>query len=526
MSKSLDEYLNEVDYKFISSNKYIPSRFALEFINFIKLVNGPEGEENKTPAVHLVMLDKIANRSGDRLANLCHRGLAKTTLFGEYLILYLAMYNKLPKFKKTIKYVIYVADTMENGAKSLRRNLEHRYEKSEFLKKYIPHAIFTDPYIEFQNLNGQQLAVKLYGATSGIRGSKVFNVRPSVAILDDLLSDEASKSKTTMALIKETVFSGVNYALDPVENLTIFNGTPFNKEDVLVQAVESGAWEVNVFPVCEKFPCEPHEFSGSWEDRFSYDYVRKQYENNKKEGKLSSFYQEMMLRLSTDDERLVQDNDIQWYDLNLLLKYKNYYNFYITTDFATSSKESADYSVISVWAYNANGDWYLVDGVCRKRSIDLTFDDLFMYAQKYNPQSVGIEITGQQGAYINFLKKEMVKRNIYFNFARNKNSKEPGIRPITDKLSRFNLIVPLFKERKIYFPRQKVKSDLLMEMLLEISLATVDGFKGKDDCLDTISMLGLINAFKPSAYTETISDPLWDDDLLIEPETSMKSYLV
>ena len=57
MAKTVEQWLNTVDY---SNNQfYIPTDFALDFINFVKLVNGGEGEENKTPVLHYKMLDTI-----------------------------------------------------------------------------------------------------------------------------------------------------------------------------------------------------------------------------------------------------------------------------------------------------------------------------------------------------------------------------------------------------------------------------------------------------------------------------------
>ena len=81
MAKTVDEYLNNVSYKIDPS--YVPSAFALKFVNFIKLVNGSQGESNKTPVLHYKMLDTIL-LNGD-VANLVHRGAAKTTIMGEYL---------------------------------------------------------------------------------------------------------------------------------------------------------------------------------------------------------------------------------------------------------------------------------------------------------------------------------------------------------------------------------------------------------------------------------------------------------
>ena len=84
IKQDLDSWLDSVDYKELNSTSYMPSDFALTFMNFIKLVNGEAGESSKTPPVHLKMLDKMASPT-DYIANLCFRGAAKTTLFMEYL---------------------------------------------------------------------------------------------------------------------------------------------------------------------------------------------------------------------------------------------------------------------------------------------------------------------------------------------------------------------------------------------------------------------------------------------------------
>ena len=268
IKQDIDAWLDQVDYRILNSSKYIPSEFALTFMNFIKLVNGGVGESHKTPPVHLKMLDKVVS-GRDYTANLCFRGSAKTTLFMEYFCLFVGMFHYLPNFG-SVDGLIYVSDSMDNGVKSARKNIEFRYNNSEFCQQWIPHATFTDNYIEFGNKEGQLLGIKMFGAKTGLRGTKIFGKRPKIAILDDLVSDEDSNSLASMEKIKDTVYKGVNHALDPTKRKVIFNGTPFNKTDILVEAVESGAWDVNVWPVCEQFPCTEEEFSGAWPDRFSY----------------------------------------------------------------------------------------------------------------------------------------------------------------------------------------------------------------------------------------------------------------
>lgn len=526
VKQELDEWLDTVNYAELNSSEYIPSDFALTFMNFIKLVNGEEGESHKTPPVHLKMLDKVQS-GNDYIANLCFRGAAKTTLFMEYFCLYLAVFGVLPGLGR-VEGMIYVSDSMENGVKSARKNIEFRYNNSEFLQQWIPKASFTDNYIEFFSKDGNRLGIKMFGAKTGLRGTKIFGKRPVLAVLDDLVSDDDSKSKAAMTAIKDTVYKGVNHALDPTRRKVIFNGTPFNKDDILIEAVESGAWDVNVWPVCERFPVDKKEFVGAWEDRFSYEYVKDQYEMAVSTGKVAAFQQELMLRITSDEERLVLDHDIRWYSRERLVQSKSSFNFYITTDFATSVKQTADFSVISVWAYNHNGDWFWVDGVCTRQSIDKTFDDLFRLVQKYKPQQVGIEVTGQQQAYIAFLQKEMMNRNIWFNFASSEKSNAPGIRPVTDKLSRFNLVVPWFKAGKMYFPEELKREQIMNQFMGQLRLATVSGLKGKDDCIDTISMLGYMNAWKPSEATAVpiTQNDMWDEDREDDDSSPMSSYVV
>ena len=525
--QSVEDWVNGVNF---SHDGYIPGDFALEFVNFIKLVNGEDGEENLTPVLHYKMLDQIPGKGPD-ICNMLFRGSAKTTLMAEYLFLYLAVYGELPEFGE-VPLALYVSDSIENGVKNMRKNLEYRWENSEFLQMYVPTAKLTDIRWEFINKAGNRFIVKGYGAATGVRGSKEMGKRPVLAVLDDLVSDEDARSPTVIKAIEDTVYKAINYALHPKHRKIIWSGTPFNSRDPLYKAVESGAWAVNVYPVCEKFPCSREEFRGAWEDRFTYDYVNEQYQRALQTGQIASFNQELMLRIMSEEDRLITDGDIIWYKRSNVLKNKGAYNFYITTDFATSEKTSADYSVISVWAYNSNGDWLWVDGVCKRQLMDQNVEDLFRLAQQYRPQSVGIEVSGQQGGFIQWIMNEMINRNSYFNLASDSNSNKPGIRPNTNKMQRFNVVVPLFKAHKIWFP-EELKDDLIMkEAMDELRLAAQSGFRSKhDDFIDTISMLGSIKAWKPSQdLPETVNengvrDILWEDDD-IGSGSYLNSYIV
>lgn len=801
--KTVEEHLNLVDYDFIG---YVPSDAALKFVHFIKAVTDGAGEENTTPPVHLVMMDRVFNNHR-KCALMVFRGAAKTSLFAEFLILYIAAFGDMPGFGP-INLMLYITDSIENGVKNLRRNVEYRYENSEFLQQVIPNkkiklgtdgsgyvdignyeeAVdggrkFTDIRLEFINNKGHRLVVKGYGAkalaldtklylkiekdkplyttigeckigdeiygpdgktakitakseifnkpmyqinledgrslkvsedhinsvmirlpqvgihnkgrwveqnltvpeifthgmikdgycairikntaplqcpsgnilvnyyqlgrrlailnfstsnipdklatigdfeqrmkvlagimdfkgkvlengrielqgnskefkgivsalirslggtvyeigdnhrlevylirnpfiqsdeknkfvsvtdeywnsvcvvdivkipnepsqciaidnknhqflageyfrthNTGVRGAKEMGQRPTLAILDDLVSDEDARSSVVISSIENTIYKAVSKALHPKLQKMVFIGTPYNAGDPLYKAVESGAWTVSVFPICEKFPVSKDKFKGAWEDRFPYEYVKQEYEEAVALGKPEYFNQELMLRIISDEDRLVNKDDIVWYSRTNIITNKDAFNFYITTDFATNASKKADFSVILVWAYNNNGNWLLVDGMCKRQLMDANLEVLFRYVSIYKPLSVGIEVSGQQGAFIQWIQNEMIEKNVYFNLASSKNSNMAGIRPVNDKITRFNVVLPLFTQKKMWFPTELKDTALMNELLDELYNTSLSGIKSRhDDVIDAISQVVELKAYRPSQAVPKIS---------------------
>jgi len=851
---TLDVLLNQVSYDFFQKT-YVPTTAALEFITFIKLVNGPAGEENTSPVIHMDMID-AANSAGNNLY-VSFRGSAKTSLLHEYMFLYIAVYGGFFNFGE-VDVAMYVSDTIDNGVSSMRKQLEFRWQNSEFLQTYVPHAKFTETRWEFINADGKKFCVRGFGASSGVRGFKEYGKRPtwchekgtiifsdqgtmpvedypnrspdrrsdgfkfyvhglpssetvtpehqywarlpgknprwikaknltklhyigspigkaeipvaeteeyenfddllypfwqtmgtwycrgfcdiwrlffgvyneeredygvrieqlckkhstspaictyntkyhvglcclglvklvrrypykehermmpdefldmpikhqkdlllgftqmpikrplsdreesefltaetrhyalalqvgelcerigltykitpiehpagkvrgpsfahwrititegakrllgvdkkddpSVKVyiadgyiwrklrkrvkvknkifipihtpdhtyltefgkshncgLDDLMSDKNASSATIIKDIKNIIYKAARQAMHPRKRKIIWTGTPFNQRDPLYAAACSPGWSTRVYPICEKFPCEKEDFKGAWEDRFGYDFVKQEYDMLLMSGEISSFNQELMLKIMSDEERLIGKENILWYSRSALLLNKGRFNFYITTDFATSEVESADFSVISVWALNNKGHWFWVDGVCKRQTMDKNINDLFRFASLYSPQEVGIEISGQQGGFIAWIQGEMLERNIYFNFATDPGSTKPGIRPNTNKLARFNIVVPWFKSNIMFFPEELKDTPIMQECMNELELVSVEGFKSRnDDFCDTISQLASLKVWRPSEEMSMIQDGdtnkwIFDDFETETDHTAMDSYLV
>ena len=543
---TVDQHLDSIDYDFMG---YYPTAEALMFVDFIQKLNDGS-EENETPLVHLRMMDTVFTKD-HRVAILCHRGIGKTSLFAEYLILFIAAYGYMPGFGK-VDLMLYISDSVENGVKNLRRNVEFRYANSEFLKKLIPDRKmqvgsgkpgsyidmeeyendtsgrkFTDIRLEFANNRGNRLVVKGYGAVSGVRGSKEMGKRPVVAILDDIVSDTDAESPTIISTIENTVYKAVSKALDPTRQKMIWLGTPFNESDPLYKAVESGAWKVSCFPIAEEFDGTTTEdrFNGSWEQRFTYAYVKREYDEAIMTGRPQDFYQELMLRISSNEDRLIPESNIVWYeDRSDIIKNITDYNVYIFTDAATSDNKKADFSAITVWAVNNNGDIMYIDGWHDKVLFNEFLNKLFHYATIYKGalMGAGVENSATQKGFISVIQNKMITESNFFPLLSNGN--DPGLYPRGNKFQRFMQVQPLFATHKIWFPKELKSSPTIVEILSEIKgVGKVNPNNRKlgkslhDDLLDTISQIGMVDIITPSTGPRFIknedTEGIWYADI-------------
>jgi predicted phage terminase large subunit-like protein len=493
-------------------------------------------------------------------AILVFRGAAKTTVFAEYLVLFIAAFGYMPGFGE-VDFIMYVTDSIENGVRNLRRNVEFRYQNSEFLQRLIPNqniqvldnrdvsysleemddAIkagvrFTDVRLELRNYKGDTLVVRGYGVSTGVRGTKEYGKRPTVAILDDLLSDTDAKSPTILENVNHVIYRAVKQALHPTNFKIIYLGTPFNAKDPLYVAIESGAWKASVFPVCERFPVPMKEFRGAWEDRFTYRSIANAHNVAMRVGNVASFYQEMMLRIHSDEDKMIDPKTINVVSYADEMKNKEDHNFYITTDFATSEKEHADYSAIVVWKHDDKDHLVIVDGYLKKSRMKGNIDALFDFVAKYDPKLVGIEVSGQQGGFIDWIQSEMRRRGEYFVLAKQKgreHTNDLGIKPNKQKILRLESMLALFNRGQISICEEVINSAYGKELFQELELATPRGFLSKhDDAVDAMTQLMDINIFKPSEATleevrpKNKFDIIFADENFNEKESTESSYVV
>ena len=577
---TVDWLLDNVDLTF---QGYTPSIVAIEFFNFVRLTLGEE-PENENSLAHYFLVDVIFmqdtvrdylvarginyDKIKGRTAVLCCREFAKSTIIGSFVPLYMAWKGELPGFGK-VNYGLYVGDSMRNNVKTTMNTIEQVYLESVWLQTQFESARFTDELVELVRLPRTPAEISLYetamaagkkptqvpgrskrkfamrgvGAQTGTRGTRSGLQRPQFAIIDDVVPSEAeANSDTILEGIESTIESDVLNALHGAGSFAILIGTPYNKKDPVYSRVESKTWVPVVFPICESIHEDmlPNEFRGVWENRHSYSKVMKRYLDAVNSNKTRSFMQELMLRITSEKDKVIPNDYIEMFNRDDILKNGAAYNWYITTDFTTTGGSGNDFSGMAVWAVSSNNDYFLVDLVLKKMDLALQYNELFRLVNRYKRYNglveVGIEIDGQQKIHLFAIKELMNKKNEYFTIGKQKGGVREGIlskQSKGGKEGRFSVMVPLFQAGKIRFARELNDTSGMRELRNEIDYVTYDEHgrvqfgSVHDDGLDLISQLAMMNIYAPSEIINTGSnyeDPMWYEDQQHVSNTS--SYIV
>lgn len=526
----VDEALDNIDLTF---NGYTPSEDALKFFNIVRLVLG-EDPEVDNGLMHYFLVDLVYGNvtkeqfpyteeingrirfNPRKIAIIASRFSAKSTIITAFMPIVTAVTGNIPNFGDVMFWVSF-GDSQQAGAKVQANTIRDICSDSAFCKDYFERMRFTDEECEFIRKGSgpekkRAFMFKVKGAAGGsVRGIRYKTERPQIFTFDDIIKNEAdANSPIIMAKLRSMIYSDAENALGRKGKIIIVN-TPFNKKDPVYAALESGVWTPVCVPICENISLDltKDEYRGSWEAMKSYEDVMEKYQDAYYGDTLREFNQELMLRISSEEDKLIKDDQIQWYSRALLEKSISNYNIYVTTDFTASNSLKGDFSVVLVWALNSNGDWFLLEATVRKMTIDDQYKPLFAanrrWGAKYGRQlTVGVEIDGQQQLNLHSLKNQMLQYNSFFTFARQIGSPagKEGIsrrQAMGAKHEQFMRVHPLFQNKKIFFPEELRDTPDMKEILNELNYVTYEGIGSKhDDALDGISMIASMDVVLPS----------------------------
>lgn len=179
--------------------------------------------------------------------------------------------------------------------------------------------------------------------------------------------------------------------------------------------------------------------------------------------------------------------------------------WYISTDYAVSTKQTADWTVIAPFAVDSKGNMYFAKDIFRGKvdslsSIEMTLD----LCKKYKPLNLFIETGPISNAIMPILQKRMRERGIFTSIVEK--------RPDKDKMARAQPLQALTQQRMVYFPEGPFFNEELLPEFLSFPA-------GKhDDIVDACSWGAWLiskNIIVPSKNVKTplaaVVEDSWDD---------------
>jgi len=469
----------------------------------------------------------------DRVVILASREFSKSTLV-VYMFLWMAAKGSIPGFGK-VNYGIYISDSMRNGVETTMTTIRKVYLESAYLRSIFEETRLIQTEVNFVRKPRTKKEIDAYtkaievdklkkenvpgrmkrtftlvgiGASTGGRGSRDGLARPDFTVFDDILPSEAdASSDTILSKAESTIEADILPGMNNNNNFSIMIGTPYSKKDSVYRRVELGTWLPIVFPRANGLPIDKDKFVSVWPDRHSWKNCSRDYKRALKSkeagdnGPIRKLNQEHYLRIASEDERMIPDSLIQWYSRSAFENNMERYRVYITTDL-TTSEETGCLSCIIAWAVNDNMDWFMQDISLTQLGISAQYDIIFAMARYYRQVTgsvvgVAIETDGNQKAHIQGLKERMLKTGQYFDFLRQKGSKF-GSEGISSRLVggskhwRMEMMLPMFQNRKMYFPEELKTNNSLIELMDEIKGLTFTGYTSK--FIDGIDGMSILNS--------------------------------
>ena len=321
-------------------------------------------------------------------------------------------------------------------AKAFMQQIKTELENNEFLKALFDDILFANPQKESpawsldgglvvkRSTNPKEKTVEAWGLVDGQPVSKHF----SLLVYDDVVTQA---SVTSPDMIRKTTEAwGLSLSLGAAGGTRRIIGTRYHFNDTYKFIMDNGAAVPRIYPATEDGTMDgkPVLFDQeTWEER-------------KKGGSYVTACQYLQNPVA-DDAQGFREEWVEYYQPEHFDG--RFMNHYLLCDPANEKKKANDYTVMIVVALANDGNYYLVDGLRDRLNLTERTAALFRFHRKYNPVATGYERYGMQSD-IEHIRGEMERNNYRFNIT------ELGGQ--TPKNDRIRKLVPLFENRRFYFP--------------------------------------------------------------------------
>lgn len=435
-----------------------------------------------TPSCHLEWWDLCC--SGEKqLAIAAPRRHAKSTAVTFSYVLAALMFREH-------QFVIICSDTETQSSLFLGDIKQELLENEDLISlfgidKFIKLSE-TDIIVEMND--GYRFRVIAKGAEQKLRGIKWDGMRPDLIICDDMENDEAVMNADRREKFRRW-FYGALMPARAAGGKVIIVGTILHMDSLLERLMtpQNGAKimqeELKSYPVGPrsmwksiKYRAHNEDFSEIlWKEQWSEEALKAERQSFLEQG-LSDVYSREFLNYPIDESTsyFKRDDFISYTEADKEAKVI----YYSGVDFAISTKERSDYTVIATVGITTSGEMLVVDIRRGRWDSNDIIEEMFSVQRRYKPELFIVETGAIEKALGPFLKKLMVERNVYMNLY-------PMV-PTKDKLSRARGLQARMRAGGIRFDKDKTWYGTLEDEMARFPRDR------HDDQVDALSWIGLV----------------------------------
>lgn len=410
------------------------------------------------------------------------------------------------------KFALIVSDTESQAVNFLSDIKEELINNEDLIELFGVKGLIkdsqTDIIVEFDD--GEQFRVLVRGAEQRVRGLKWDQRRPDLIICDDLEGDEQVQSKDRREKFRRWFYAallpcrsqhgivrivGTILHLDSLLNRLM--PPEYDGDMTIVEPLKVWSKRKKVEWRSVRYRAHSEDYSQIlWADRYTADYFRDKKDDYTKQG-IPEVYAQEFLNYPVDEStayfKRVDFMEIPQHTLSAIKHKEKKLTYYAAVDFAISTRERSDYTVIAIGGIDSDGIMNIVD-IRRGRWDALEIvDEMFSVQRKYEPYAIVTEKGAIEKAIGAILRREQMTRQVYMSLV--------PMTPTKDKQARARSFQARFKAGGVKFDKGATWYNELEEEMVRFPKAR------HDDQVDALSWLGLIvdqvhNADSPEEEAE------------------------
>lgn len=438
-----------------------------------------------TAEFHRTMWEEACNEALKRCAWAAPRNHAKSTA----ITLSFAAAAICFRFRD---HLMIVSDSETQAVHQLKEIKNEFYENEELRQDFGFRQFLKDTETEIilEFSDGYQVRVLARGSEQRLRGLKWRGKRPNLILGDDLEFDEIVMNPERLNKFKNWFFKQLLPA-GSKDCLVRIVGTILAFNSLLMDLMGDPGWTTHLWSAHESFD----DFSNIlWPERWPENDLREERQVFINQGKSDGYSQEYLNQPIAEGNSFFERGDM------LDIPFAHYrdwetnpgrrpVNFYVSVDFAVSTKQHADRSVISVATIDPDQNLDLIDVRKGRWDPQTLVDNIFSVDEEYEPELWIVESGTILKAIGPYLNEEMARRNRFLSLHL--------MTPSKDKVTRARSIQARMKARRVRFDKSADWYEDVEQEMLQFPRGA------HDDIVDTLSQFGL-------ALDEVITPP--DED--------------